>query len=227
MSFILDALKKAESERNRRVAPVLMDARIAPPRRGLPAWAWLLGVVLVANLAVLAWLLWREPGDVPGAAAGIAGEPADAATAPGAPGAAGSPPPLSAQGGTLAGTASVATVPGPAVVGALVPSPIASAQPPAAGAPPTLPPAAAPRARLDVESLPRLHELRAAGLALPDLQLNLHAYDPAPAHRSVLLNGHRLREGEYTPDGVKVERITPAGAVLEASGRLFRLDVGD
>ncbi len=61
MSFILDALKKAESERNRAAGPVLMNVRIAPPRRHLPAWAWVLGCVLLANLAVLAWLLLRTP----------------------------------------------------------------------------------------------------------------------------------------------------------------------
>jgi len=78
----------------------------------------------------------------------------------------------------------------------------------------------------DASDLPTLDELRAAGIALPALQLNLHVYDPAPAYRSVLLNGIRLREGEYTPDGVKVERITPTGVVLEASERRFRLEVG-
>ena len=30
MSFILDALKKSEAERNRKSGPVLMDMRIAP-----------------------------------------------------------------------------------------------------------------------------------------------------------------------------------------------------
>ena len=50
MSFILDALKKAESERNRASGPVLVDVRIAPPRRRLPAWAWAMGAVLLANL---------------------------------------------------------------------------------------------------------------------------------------------------------------------------------
>src|SRR5262245_25323258 len=61
MSFILDALKKAESERSRAWGPVLVDVRIAPPRRRLPAWAWALGGVLLANLAVLAWLVLRKP----------------------------------------------------------------------------------------------------------------------------------------------------------------------
>ena len=90
---------------------------------------------------------------------------------------------------------------------------------------PQLPPVT-PSADLDSDSLPSAQELRYAGVALPELQLNLHVYDPAPAHRSVLLNGQRMREGEYTGNGVKVERITPAGVVLEAGGRRFRLDAG-
>ena len=61
MSFILDALKKSESERHRNSGPVLMDVRIAPPRRRLPAWAWVIIAVLVANFMVLAWLLWLSP----------------------------------------------------------------------------------------------------------------------------------------------------------------------
>src|SRR5690606_36379114 len=87
-------------------------------------------------------------------------------------------------------------------------------------------PSATQPASGDAGDLPTLDELRAAGIALPALQLNLQVYDPAPAYRSVLLNGIRLREGEYTPDGVKVERITPTGVVLEASERRFRLEVG-
>src|SRR6187402_640028 len=65
MSFILDALKKSESERHRNSGPVLMDVRIAPPRRRLPAWAWVIIAVLVANFMVLAWLLWLSPRQSP------------------------------------------------------------------------------------------------------------------------------------------------------------------
>lgn len=54
MSFILDALKKSESERHRQSGPVLMDVRIAAPRRRIPTWAWVIAAVLLVNLAVLA-----------------------------------------------------------------------------------------------------------------------------------------------------------------------------
>lgn len=217
MSFILDALKKAESERNRRVAPVLMDARVAPPRRSWPAWAWALGAVLVVNLGVLAWLLLRD--DRPeGSEMQIVGVSA--------PGANTSPP--VAEG--VAGSSPAAGAPAPAGGSAAPASnalPAGSAAPAVpAPAPATTAAVAAPQPAIDPTTLPSLGELRAAGVSLPDMELNLHVYDPTPTHRSVWLNGQRLREGEYTPDGVKVERILPASVVLEASGRRFRLDTG-
>lgn len=227
MSFILDALKKAESERNRRVAPVLMDARVAPPRRGLPAWAWVLGAVLLVNLGLLGWILWRAPAQqatgqlsLQPTSDGDGGQPADGsmtAAIPATPIAQASPatptgtPPMEGAGAQRAPEPAAGNPPGaPALPG------IAAAAPPA---PDTRPPA-------DIDALPTLYELRAAGVTLPELQLHLHVYDPAPAQRYVLLDAQRLREGEYTPNGVKVERITPTGVVLEASGRRFRLDTG-
>lgn len=223
MSFILDALKKAESERNRHVAPVLMDARIAPPRRGLPAWAWLLGAVMLVNVALLGWLLLRTPASPPVVAAATVQEAGSAAQA----GVANMP----------VTPAPVAPLPSalPPPTSTAAPVPQTTAPPPTLLPQPALPSAASPSPRLvdpdsrrveDDFSLPTVPELLAAGVSLPELHLNLHVYDPAPAYRSVLLNGNRLREGEYTPDGVKVERITPQAVVLEAGGRRFRLDAG-
>ncbi len=202
MSFILDALKKAESERHRHVAPVLMDARVAPPRRGLPAWAWVLGAVLLVNLLLLGWILWRTPtgaGQV-SAPMPVAQEspPVDQVPAPSGPMI--TPAPLP---------------PGPQELPPSTAPALPAASPPSATAP-------AP----DPSSLPTLQDLRSAGVALPELQLHLHVFDPAPANRSVLLDGMRLREGEYTPNGVKVEQITATGVVLEAVGRRFRLEAG-
>jgi general secretion pathway protein B len=182
LSFILDALKKAESERNRQSGPVLMDARLAPPRRHLPAWSWALGIVLLANLAILGWLLLR-PTHTPT----VADQPPPALGAPAQP---------------------VAATPPPAVV----------STPPSPGAPATPLPE-----YLDPDSLPTAQQLQATGVRLPALELNLHAYDPAPQNRFVMLNAARMREGEFTPDGIKVERITPRGVVLEASGHRFLL----
>jgi general secretion pathway protein B len=191
MSFILDALKKAESERNRQQGPVLMDARIAPPRRGLPTWGWILGGVLLVNLVLLAWVLFDAPASAPE-------QPAGAAAA------------LDA---------------GPAVPpSAAVASPVAVQSVPVPEATPVR--ASAPSLSTDIESLPTAQDLQAVGVTLPELQLNLHIYDPLPANRSVLLNGQRLREGEFTPHGVRVERITEQFVVLETAGRRFRIAAG-
>lgn len=89
----------------------------------------------------------------------------------------------------------------------------------AAGAPP---PAATPV----TAGLRTAQEVRAAGVSLPPLVLNLHSWDVTPVQRYVLLNGLRLTEGEFTPDGIKVEAITEDGVVLHARGQRFLLPRG-
>src|SRR5450631_1041879 len=59
MSFILDALKKSEIERQRQSEPGLVDAGAVRWRKVLPAWAVLLGVLLGINIAVLLVVLLR------------------------------------------------------------------------------------------------------------------------------------------------------------------------
>ena len=63
MSFILDALKKSEIERQRQSQPGLMDTPTARGRGGLPLWAILLGALLAINVVVLAVML--PPGRLP------------------------------------------------------------------------------------------------------------------------------------------------------------------
>src|SRR5579864_7400108 len=73
MSFILDALKKSESDRQRQGGPALFEVKVAPPRHALPSWAVAIAGLFLANLAVVGWLLWRHaaapaPGPAPAAA---------------------------------------------------------------------------------------------------------------------------------------------------------------
>ena len=56
MSFILDALKKSEIERQRQSVPGLMDTRSSPRRNRLPVWAVALCVLLGINLLVLTFV---------------------------------------------------------------------------------------------------------------------------------------------------------------------------
>jgi general secretion pathway protein B len=218
MSFILDALKKSESERHRHSGPVLMDVRVAPPRRRIPPWAWVIVAVLVVNLGVLAWILWLSPsqGAAPAPPVAAASAPATApAVAPAAP----APLPAPAQ-----------AAPAPALVPGTV-APEATPQPlqvaPGASAPgASMPPALPSAQNIDVSTLPKVSDMLASGVVLPDLQLSWHVYDPVAASRYVLLNGARLREGDFTPEGVRVVAIAPTGVVVEWRGRRMFLNAG-
>src|SRR5215469_12827394 len=61
MSFILDALKKSETDRQRQNGPALFEVRVAPTRDKLPIWAVGLGALLAVNLVIVAWVLLRRP----------------------------------------------------------------------------------------------------------------------------------------------------------------------
>lgn len=217
MSFILDALKKAESEHSRQAGPVLMDVRIAPKRQRLPAWAWILGCVLLANLLMLAWLLFRHSSDAP---AQVAVTTPTAVTTPDG-GATVAPVPVPAPAPALASDPQIVQPPAAPIAAPAV----AAVQPalqtpiPAAPLPSPAPGATTP---IDLASLPTMQELIANGVTLPALQLNLHVYDEVPANRFVLVNSRRMREGNEV-DGIRVERITDRGVVLDVRGRRFLL----
>lgn len=60
MSLILDALKKSESARLRNDHPAMFEAPRARPRSNTRWWVPALVMLLVANLALLAFALWRS-----------------------------------------------------------------------------------------------------------------------------------------------------------------------
>jgi general secretion pathway protein B len=87
MSFILDALKKSENDRQRQSGPALFEVRVPPPRSKLPLLAIIIVSLLVVNLGVVGWIMLRKP-----AAAAVPATPAAAATPPAV-----TPPPYTAQ----------------------------------------------------------------------------------------------------------------------------------
>jgi general secretion pathway protein B len=235
VSFILDALKKSETDRQRQTSPALFEVKVAAPRRRFPAWAIGLAALLAVNVAVLAWLLLREPAAAPRApvAAG------SAVAAPGAPG-------TGDTGRTVtltmpADSASTVTVsPNHPEAGVVAPSsaPPLAEEPLLSGSEPVVPPnydandyapALTPRQASEAAAeragaVPSRDEVLAQGTQLPELRLDLHVYAVKPADRFVFINMRKLREGESLPDGVRVEEITPRGAELSFHGRRFYLE---
>jgi general secretion pathway protein B len=134
VSFILDALKKSENERQKQNGPALFEVKVAPPASRFPLWAVVVGVLLGVNLIVLiAVLLLRDKADpaVQATNARIAANVAAQAAANTAPGTTGTAP---------AGVTNPALAPGAAT----------GAQGPASGTPP----ASAAQATLGPDGLP-------------------------------------------------------------------------
>ncbi|HVC30848.1 MAG TPA: hypothetical protein VND24_06650, partial [Steroidobacteraceae bacterium] len=75
MSFILDALKKSESDRQRQSGPSLFEVKVAPPRRRLPIWAAAIAVLLGINAIVVSWMLLRRAPAQPAAASSAVAAP--------------------------------------------------------------------------------------------------------------------------------------------------------
>lgn len=245
MSFILDALKKSETDRQRQSAPALFEVKVAAPRRRFPVWAAGLAVLLGINVLVLGWLVLRKPADPAIAAAPAAAPtaPASAASAAPAPTPGGEvtvPATVTFQVNVPANTLGAPVTPLPPEPGVVAPSaaPPLAEDPLLSGQQTPVPPdydsrdyqpaitaeqAAATAAARRTGGVPSRDEVLARGTPLPDLRMDLHVYDADPAKRFVFINMRKLREGEALPEGVRVEEITPSGAKLSYQGNQFAL----
>jgi general secretion pathway protein B len=227
MSFILDALRKSEHERQRQTEPGIADIRTGTgARSGFPVWAVALGCLLLLNVIVVIVLVFRSnstPAAAPTVAAAAAPAPTTVATSAVAPSTAG-PAPNPASTPTPTPPAPVPQQQLPAAAPA--PGPQAAPEPAPAEADPTLRPPPAPVVAVpddSYENLPTLGDVASHGTSIPELHLDLHVYASRPADRFVFLNTRKYREGGKTPEGTTVERITPDGVVLNHHGVRFLL----
>lgn len=222
MSFILDALKKSENERQRTVGPSLADAPVRAPQSERPWWAVAVAGLLVGNLAILLFVLLRD-------------DKAPAAAAPAAATTVATPSPVPYTRSPPASRPSIDPS-----VRSLAEEAGASAeiyedsdfvddsgfdtQPPPA-ARPFEPPAVTsrPAAESRGEVLPNASSLLASGTSLPDMRLDIHVYSNNPSERFVFVNMRKYTEGQTLAEGPTVERITPDGAVLNQQGLRFVL----
>jgi|HubBroStandDraft_4_1064222.scaffolds.fasta_scaffold46696_2 general secretion pathway protein B len=237
MSFILDALKKSESDRQRQSGPALFEVKVTPPRPRFPYWALALAVLLVINIAVGAWVfLHRQP---PAAAqddtAATSTSPAPQSAPPQAAPAAAAAVPAVATASALAAPAPAAA---PARTSAGQPEPVLSNSDAkdASVNPDDYEPAVPPGKQSADQAEAHVRSGTESGLKnyadaaanpdahLPALRVDLHVYAAKPEERFVLINMHRLHEGETLPEGVRVESITPEGVVVSYQGAKFILE---
>jgi general secretion pathway protein B len=198
--------------------------RIAPPSRALPAWAMVVGALLILSVAVLAWLALRPAAQRTTSASQVT--PLITQPSVGSTNALTS----SAGAGTGAGTgadARAGTATGSAVPEAAAASPAVSTSDaldapvnPADTAPAVAP---GPDASASSGAHGNLQNYGAVSGTVPDLRLDLHVYAPNPADRYAFINMRKVREGDITPEGVQVRQITREGVVLEYHGAEFLL----
>ncbi|MGA2398464.1 MAG: general secretion pathway protein GspB [Steroidobacteraceae bacterium] len=236
MSFILDALKKSEVERQRQAIPGLMDSRPVPPRARFPLWAAALIALLVVNMGVLAVVLTRG-----GAHSGAPSTSSLSAPAPATPGAAGSTTPAPAPGPS--GSASDHFSPmdaAPPVYAPEIPPTEDLSSPPTArraargassnggvshrAAQQADPLLTDSNDSSDSEVLPSINEIDLASQpALAGLHLDVHVYATKPAERFVYINMRKYREGATLAEGPVLEHIRRDGVVLNYQGLRFVL----
>jgi general secretion pathway protein B len=248
MSFILDALKKSENERQRQVGPSLADVQVTQRRNDKPWWVAAVAALLVLNLGVLLVVLMRD-GDAKSNATQAATEAATASASAPAGARSGTQVPLPASASRMPrGNPSAGASTNPAVhsladeAGGYEPGVAAEADPHLSSAgnvpegPPMVRPIEAPavapaparqapdaQAAQSQEVLPTPMTLAASGTTLPEMHLDIHVYSAKPAERFVFVNMRKYTEGQTLKEGPTLERITPDGAVLNQQGLRFLL----
>lgn len=214
MSYILEALKKSDQQRQRSAAPTLPAATVTVVATKQPVYYGLLAAVLLGGGIVIGLLRpWQPAHESPEIAAK---SPVQASQQV-------APAPLyrttgkTAQESPKMNSVSIAA---PAVRIAAqpdTPAPVSAAKPGAVAPAPIKekPADAAPRAMSMAElPLPIQQEI-------PAMTIQFHAYSSKPANRLVGVNSLMLHEGESLTPGLKLEQITPEGMIFSYKGYRF------
>jgi len=239
MSYILDALRRADAEREREKGGVPgLHARpltaASAPEAAAPARQQGLWLALGVSIGLLAALGWWVLGRPPAAPAAPPAAPMVQAVPVPVP----VPVPVLAQAPLAEPAALSVPAPAPAPeTAARAPAPLPAAAPLPATAPapapapspraapaPAVPPVptadspASPLPAASVAATPRAVPLAQLSADLrremPAMTVGGSVYSESAASRFVIINGQVVREGEGAATGVTVERIGPKSAVL-------------
>ncbi|HSG63819.1 MAG TPA: general secretion pathway protein GspB [Gammaproteobacteria bacterium] len=207
MSFILDALKKSEKERQRSAVPGIGDLPVVVQQARPSTWtiALIAGLGLAVVGLAIAW--WRSAVPETVAARDPIAAPARVVAQPRVP-----PAPVAAQ--PPAETRSLASE-ATRVAGVVRPPP------PAESPGTTRPVSASPGVITDGPM--SITEARLAGMPVPELKLELLVYSGDPARRFVYINSAKYTEGDTLPEGPQLVEITTTGAILSYRGRAYLL----
>lgn len=241
MSYILDALRKSDQQRQRGAAPTLLTAQATVPPTHQPGFSlngWVVTALVGAGI-LIGWLRpWQmEPAapmpeplaTQPLAARPAASTPASPALGPDLSNAAGEP--ASVQAPVQSSITATKPAPTPAsTVKAEMPAPATSHEARVAAreetslpeSPVATEPAEAERGK---DVMPFSDLPPSIRQEIPDIAISFHVYANKPADRRIMINNELLRQGDSLPPGLVVERITPDGVVIGYKGYRFQRGV--
>jgi general secretion pathway protein B len=226
MSYILEALRKADRERTLGEVPDLEAAHwgVRRPDRSR-RWLWVVAALLVFNGGLLVYMLNRKPD------AGITPPrhtaQRDVTVSPARPPA----PPVSRP----VPAAPVAAPPAPAP---RILRPRVAVQPHVEPHPATAAKPLQPAGRVVTSTEPLTASSDSTGSGLPEWSqlplefrsqfvvphIDVYVYDDDPQRRFILVDLKKFREGDTLPDGAVLEKIQSGYIELNYRGTRFRLD---
>ncbi|ABM38279.1 general secretion pathway protein GspB [Polaromonas naphthalenivorans] len=235
MSYILDALKRADAERERGAVPGLQSrhatipAAQADPRARNRVWLAAAAVLALGAIAAGLWF-WQTPaGGVRLAAVepAVTSPPVPAPLAQPVP----TPAPLPSIPASPPAVAPRAAASSPPAVARAAPKPVPKPAPPAPAAAVQAPPkpkpdpvAKAAATQATPAPVPLLGDLP-EGLRrdIPALAITGSVYSANPAQRLLLVNNQVLGQGSQAAPGVNLEEIHAKSSVFSFRGTRFRV----
>ncbi len=212
MSYILEALKKSDQQRQRGATPTLPTAQapVAAPQRPAFLYYGLLAAVLLSAGILIGWLRpWQAeqpaPATEPIAAKSPISIPPQTA------------PPAVQPAPRVADTKPDRPAPASTETHGAPPRAVAAAPAPAPDKP------AGPADTAQEQKVVPMAELPLAiQQEIPAMTIPLLAYSSKPMDRLVSINNQMLREGDSLTPGLRLEQITPDGLIFSYKGYRFR-----
>jgi general secretion pathway protein B len=215
LSYILDALKKSDSERQQRQGPTL--ATVQSPHffsqgRSRSSLPLLLGSMFAVLLVIavgcyqMGYLIWQLPGERAAQSLQVPvveSHPVDAGTAA-------AEPLAESQVNPAAGVSGVeSTLSESSRDFDLATGPESSAE-------------------VSSPAIPELWQLPASlREGIPQLDFSLHVYSTRIDQRSIIINNRMMREGESVTPQLTLSAITPDGVVMRYRSAYFRVSIVD
>lgn len=200
MSYILDALKKSDQERQQSAGPSLQTVHRPHSNNGGRGWLYVLLVILVLLLlalaGLLAWLVFDIGNDdsekitSPAATMAVREDTAKQLPAP--------------ETSTLSKDSNASSL-------------SAAAKPHVAE---DAPPTSTSTVVVPFSQLPL-----AARNAIPAMTFSFHVYSDNPDRRTIIINGRRVKQGAVIDNQLMLNEITPNGVILSWQDYQFSIPV--